>query len=84
MMLTYKFGTPENPLRREKGVYANGVYLGAIVGNTDGFYVFFPNEGKGYWSQELLEELAAKLRELNREWEKVIEEELGTPDTESV
>lgn len=51
-----------------KVVSENSSELGAICQHVSGSYVFWP-EGKftGYWSSNMLLELAQKLKELNRE-----------------
>jgi hypothetical protein len=56
-----------------------GKYLGDFVQDVDGFYRYFPSgEDKGYcYSQEHLEMLFRALKDLNQEWEDIINEEMS-------
>lgn len=57
--------------------------LGELIITEDGFYNWFPiNDRKGYLSSWILKDIAAKLDELNSDWEemidKMLKEENGT------
>jgi len=51
----------------------NGNVLGELYREVDGYYVYEPNrELQGYFSEQLLMELALKLSDLNQEWNDLI------------
>ena len=52
--------------------YENGVHLGQILKEVDGFYVFYPNGHDGFWEEHVLRALADLLRDLNLPWAKVL------------
>ena len=57
-------------------LYENGVYLGDIIQKEDGFYDWwppFPSNG-GCWSSYVLREIADKIDELNKPYEKELED----------
>jgi len=55
--------------------YINGVDLGALVKEVDGFYVWYPNRKQyGFWSAYVLRDLADILDDLNKDYEKEINE----------
>lgn len=51
-------------------IYENGVYLGDIVKEVDGFYVYYPEIRGGYWSSHMMREIADKIDELDAPWQK--------------
>lgn len=56
-----------------QAVYENGVAMGLLMKEVDGFYVFFPDSPNGgFWSEGVLKQLADKLAELNKEWKEKI------------
>lgn len=57
---------------------ANGMFLGHLSVTDDGYYHYFPATGRGgYWSQEWLEALVEKMKELNEEWDAQVKQEVG-------
>lgn len=59
----------DNDKTRNAGkiVYTNGVEIGEIYVEVDGFYVFVPNITRGgFWTEHLLKTLANLLKELNQ------------------
>ena len=59
-----------------QGVFDNGVILGDIYMEVDGFFVFWPNEDvnkKGYWESWVFREIADKLDEMNKPWKEEID-----------
>jgi hypothetical protein len=53
-------------------VYKNGVSLGDLDCDLDGYYNFFPENRSGYWPAHVLRELADKLDALNKEWDQKV------------
>lgn len=50
--------------------YYNGVVVGTIYKEVDGYYVFVPVEGKGgFWEAAHLREIADILDDINRAWD---------------
>lgn len=54
-------------------MHENGVKLGEIESGLDGFYHFWDEGREGYWPAELLLDIGNKLKELNEEWQKNID-----------
>ena len=48
--------------------YENGVNIGEFIKGDDGYYIYFPVENGGAWSESVLYALAQHLEELNKEW----------------
>lgn len=46
------------------------------IQDVDGFYYWFPKDGGGCWNAKSLEIIAQHLNELNKEWEKHLNENL--------
>lgn len=70
-MLTYK----------EKGsygtlnvFYSNGIFMGELYMEVDGFYVYEPVLRGGFWEAYVLREIADKLDELNKPWQQNIDD----------
>lgn len=57
-------------LIEEKLYYHNGVYMGDILADVDGFYKFWPDRERygGYWDEGVLLEIASFLKEKNASW----------------
>lgn len=53
--------------------YENGVYLGDILTDVDGFYYYWPELRGGSWASIVMRLIADKLDELNQPWEEEIE-----------
>lgn len=56
--------------------FENGIKLGEILCDVDGYYKFFPEVKSGYWDTYVLREIADHVDKLNEEWNKKVEEEL--------
>lgn len=54
--------------------FENGVYLGEVIADVDGYYKFWPEtRGGGYWDEYLLRSVADHLKELNAAWDEQIQ-----------
>lgn len=53
-------------------VISNNAFIGYFEASDDGLYYWWPENLNGYLPSYLLRELADKLDELNRDWEKEI------------
>lgn len=52
----------------------NGVYMGDVYQEVDGFYVFWPNkELTGFWGEEDMYEVYKLLRDKNKPWQDEID-----------
>ncbi len=48
--------------------WGNGVYLGDVIADVDGYYKFWPEvRGGGYWDEHILFAVGNRLKELNKE-----------------
>ncbi len=54
----------------------NGKLIGELIMDVDGYFYFWPTDNNGAWASNHLRELANKLDELNKEWNKQVEKEL--------
>lgn len=54
--------------------YENGVLLGILYREVDGYFVFQPEPGGGAWSGHVLQAIADKIEELNKPWDLEIQE----------
>ena len=57
-------------------VYFNKKKLGAFVMQEDGYFGFYPDDLKGYWSSYSLRLIADKLDDVNRAWDDHIKENI--------
>jgi hypothetical protein len=57
-------------------VYFNKKRLGAFVIQDNGYFEFYPDDLKGYWSSYALRLIADKLDEINKIWNDHIKENL--------
>jgi hypothetical protein len=57
-------------------IYCNGVKLGELLQDVDGFYKFFPESRAGYWEEAVMRDIADALDALNSAWEFEIEHNL--------
>lgn len=62
----------------------NGLKVGTIYQEVDGFYVVELVPRGGYLTQEFLMELATKLQSLNAEWSALIDAELASRPMELI
>ena len=49
---------------------ANNKKLGIMYMEADGYFVFQPEEGSGFWSEYSLNLIVNKLKEMNKDWDK--------------
>lgn len=56
--------------------FYNGVYMGDVIMNDDGYYVFFPEskERHGYWTQGDFQSLYTYLYLKNKDWDESVNE----------
>ena len=54
--------------------YTNGICMGEIYMEVDGYYVFEPALNGGFWDGWVLAEIAETLEEMNAPYEKHLEE----------
>jgi hypothetical protein len=54
--------------------YENSVELGQLLMEVDGYFVFFPECSGGFWNESILNQIAEKLGELNKEWDATVNE----------
>lgn len=57
--------------------HENGVELGEILADVDGFYYFWPRFRYGSWDEAVLRAIADLLTEKNKAWREQIDRELG-------
>lgn len=58
-------------------VFINGLVIGTAYVETDGYYVFLPAGGKGFWSSCIMKMIAEHLDELNKDYDCQIKNEIG-------
>jgi len=63
--------------------FENGVKLGEMLVNDDGFYVYFPELNGGYWDAHMLSLIAQTLDKLNEPWAKRLAQETLWRDDEA-
>lgn len=54
--------------------YENGVKLGEVCEDVDGYYYFWPIIQGGYWPAELMKAIFELLELINYEWDKEVNE----------
>lgn len=52
--------------------FRNGVACGAVLQEVDGYYVWYPSAGSGFWESAHLRKIADLLDRMNAEWDAVI------------
>lgn len=62
-----------------KTFYDNGVYVGEVLVDNDGFYKWFPKLAEGYLDEGFLFDMAMFLQELNAPWAAEVDSLLGDP-----
>jgi phage pi2 protein 07 len=55
----------------------NHIKIGELLREIDGFFVFYPDDNGAAFTSHFMKVMAAKLDELNQEWSKTIDKELG-------
>lgn len=58
-------------------VFINDFVIGTAYVEADGFYVFLPASGHGFWSSHIMKMIAERLDELNEDWDSQIKKEIG-------
>lgn len=53
--------------------YENGVWIGEIIPDFDGYYYFWPIARGGSWSAEVLKQIAGLLDVINEPWDKQVQ-----------
>ena len=54
-------------------IYDNGVYIGDLLVEVDGFFVYYPIQNGGAWESHVMRAIADKLDELNKPWQQQID-----------
>jgi hypothetical protein len=57
-------------------IFENGVTLGQLYQEVDGYYVFVPETSGGYWEAYVLREIANLLDKKNAKWHKKVKRDL--------
>lgn len=58
--------------------YHNGVYMGDVEMDVDGYYKFWPNKDTmGYWDEESLYSTAEYLKNKNADWDREVQKLLS-------
>lgn len=69
----------ENPTKASyKAYWENGVYMGDILMDVDGYYKWWPERNGGYLDEWILYSMFHTLKELNREWDKHIHDNFSS------
>ena len=50
--------------------------LGSFLRDVDGYWVFYPSKGGGYYNEFYLKYLLDTLRDMNKEWDEQIKKDL--------
>jgi hypothetical protein len=58
-------------------VFENGVILGHLLKEVDGYFVFYPELRGGFWESLIMRILADKMDDLNRDWDEIVQREIG-------
>lgn len=66
---------------QDQGIYTvhhdSGAHLGELLQGDDGYYVFYPSQScTGFWEAYVLHGIARKLHELNKDWDKQVQNDL--------
>jgi hypothetical protein len=54
--------------------YSNGVKIGTILADVDGYEKFYPENNGGYWEPFVLRAISDLVDELNEKWDQQIQE----------
>jgi hypothetical protein len=49
-------------------IHDNGVEIGSLYMEVDGYWVFYPIQRHGYWDANTLIKIARRLHKMNRKW----------------
>lgn len=59
--------------------YYGECWIGHVLADVDGYYKWWP-QGSGYLDEAFLRWMADFLRDLNREWDAIVRQDLGGPN----
>lgn len=62
---------------RYEVIYDNGVSIGELLREVDGFFVYYPIQNGGCWESHVMRPIADKMDELNKPWQDQIDKDLG-------
>jgi hypothetical protein len=54
--------------------HENGVKLGKVLPDVDGYYKFWPELRGGYWDESILGQIANLLTKMNGPWDKTVKD----------
>lgn len=54
--------------------YHNGMYMGDVLMDEDGYYKYWPEHKSGYWDEGCLLDIAGYLHEKNKDWDESVNE----------
>jgi len=75
MSLTY---LKDNTDTSKDVFYENGVRIGELYVEIDGYWAFDPDRSNGgFWTEEVLSEIDATLRVMNEAWDHELQEALA-------
>lgn len=57
--------------------YIDGMFMGSVYKEVDGYYHWDPAALSGIWSENLLQVIVNILKDLNKEWDKEVREALA-------
>lgn len=57
--------------------FENGVHMGIMYMEVDGYYVFQPHLRAGYWAAYVMRAIADTLDKLNEPWDLIIQQTIG-------
>jgi predicted secreted acid phosphatase len=60
--------------------FENGVILGQVYQEVDGYYVFVPNPTNGFWEAYILRAIADMLDKKNEKWHKQVMKDLQSKE----
>jgi hypothetical protein len=61
-------------------VFCNGVVIGQMYQEVDGYYVFLPDRKDGFWEAYVLRAIADMLDEKNERWHKQVMKDLQSKE----
>lgn len=62
-------------------LYENGVDMGVMYVEVDGYYVYQPIQRFGYWSAEVMRAVADTLDVLNKPWDRIVNADIDEDDS---
>ncbi|MFA5152696.1 MAG: hypothetical protein WC554_09070 [Clostridia bacterium] len=61
-------------------IFSNGVVIGQIYQEVDGYYVFLPDRKDGFWEAYVLRAIANLLDKKNEKWHKQVMKDLQSKE----